>query len=487
MTGPGVGAVVAYLVVAGAAAVGLAAAGRGGAARRAGDRRCWSARCSAGCSSADGRLPRAAGRLTARFGDLAGGLRVLNGLGGKEALRRRATGATRAAAAAQGYRVGAVTSWVQALGLGLPALFLAAVTWLAARMAAAGHHHRRRVGRGLRLRRGPGRRRSRSSSSAATDVTARPGRRRPGRPLPGPGARPGRTAADGRRARGARPCCATRPPASRWRPGRLTALVSARPAGVGRRRRPARPVRRPPTATWGAGPARRRRAAPGPGPDPGRRQRGRPVRRHRCARSSSGRRDPDDAAIARAVRTRPWRRTSSRGLPDGLDSADRRAGPQPLRRPAAALRLARALLADPEVLLAVEPTSARRRAHRGRRSPSGCAPPGRAAPPSSPPPRRCCWTGPTSCTTWSTAGSPPPAPTANCSARRARLPRPGGPRRRTTPRTTRTRRDAGGGPDGCRDAGTAPATRTRPAARGSRAVTALLPSPGQPVRRARSG
>ncbi|HEY5454101.1 MAG TPA: ABC transporter ATP-binding protein, partial [Acidothermaceae bacterium] len=38
----------------------------------------------------------------------------------------------------QGYRVGAVTSWVDALGVGLPAVFLAAVTWLAARMASQG-------------------------------------------------------------------------------------------------------------------------------------------------------------------------------------------------------------------------------------------------------------------------------------------------------------------------------------------------------------
>lgn len=38
----------------------------------------------------------------------------------------------------EGYRVGAVTSWIDALGPGLPDLFLAAVTWLAARMAAQG-------------------------------------------------------------------------------------------------------------------------------------------------------------------------------------------------------------------------------------------------------------------------------------------------------------------------------------------------------------
>ncbi|MFJ6693834.1 ABC transporter transmembrane domain-containing protein [Streptomyces sp. NPDC091294] len=76
--------------------------------------------------------------LTARIGDLAGGLRVLNGLGGKglvaDAFRRDSDRLR-----AQGYRVGAVTSWIQALGVGLPMLFLALVTWLGARLAAQGH------------------------------------------------------------------------------------------------------------------------------------------------------------------------------------------------------------------------------------------------------------------------------------------------------------------------------------------------------------
>ncbi|MFE7902593.1 ABC transporter transmembrane domain-containing protein [Streptomyces sp. NPDC057424] len=78
------------------------------------------------------------GVLTARIGDLAGGLRVLAGLGGKglvsDAFRRDSQRLRE-----QGYRVGAVTSWVQALGIGLPTLFLAVVTWLAARLAARGH------------------------------------------------------------------------------------------------------------------------------------------------------------------------------------------------------------------------------------------------------------------------------------------------------------------------------------------------------------
>ncbi|WAL73908.1 ABC transporter ATP-binding protein [Kitasatospora sp. YST-16] len=76
-------------------------------------------------------------RLTARFEDLAGGLRVLNGLGGKDAYAARYREDSRRLRAA-GYRVGAVTSWIQALGTGLPVLLLAAVTWLGARLAVAG-------------------------------------------------------------------------------------------------------------------------------------------------------------------------------------------------------------------------------------------------------------------------------------------------------------------------------------------------------------
>ncbi len=77
------------------------------------------------------------GLLTARFADLAGGLRVLNGLGGKDvyAARYRADSQR---LRAEGYRVGAVTSWIQALGSGLPVLLLAAVTWIGARLAVAG-------------------------------------------------------------------------------------------------------------------------------------------------------------------------------------------------------------------------------------------------------------------------------------------------------------------------------------------------------------
>lgn len=75
--------------------------------------------------------------LTAQLEDIVGGLRVLNGLGGKDVYAGRYRDASQRLRV-EGYRVGAATSWIQALALGLPTLFLAAVTWLAARMAAHG-------------------------------------------------------------------------------------------------------------------------------------------------------------------------------------------------------------------------------------------------------------------------------------------------------------------------------------------------------------
>ena len=77
------------------------------------------------------------GALTARAGDIVSGLRVLCGIGGKPLFARRYREASEDLRA-KGYRVGAVTSWIDALSLGLPGVFLAAITWLAAREAATG-------------------------------------------------------------------------------------------------------------------------------------------------------------------------------------------------------------------------------------------------------------------------------------------------------------------------------------------------------------
>ncbi|MEV6633241.1 ABC transporter ATP-binding protein [Actinoplanes sp. NPDC051470] len=77
------------------------------------------------------------GTLAGRLVDVLGGLGVLNGLGGKEShlgRYRQESDKLRDL----GYRVGVTSSWVGALGTGLPVLFLAVVTWIGARMAASG-------------------------------------------------------------------------------------------------------------------------------------------------------------------------------------------------------------------------------------------------------------------------------------------------------------------------------------------------------------
>jgi ABC-type bacteriocin/lantibiotic exporter with double-glycine peptidase domain len=75
--------------------------------------------------------------LINRLIDIVTGLRVLGGLGGKQAYLGRYREDSQALVG-QGYRVGAASSWTGALGSGLPTLFLAAVTWIAARLAAEG-------------------------------------------------------------------------------------------------------------------------------------------------------------------------------------------------------------------------------------------------------------------------------------------------------------------------------------------------------------
>jgi ABC-type multidrug transport system fused ATPase/permease subunit len=136
MTGPGVGAVALYAVVAvllwsvsptlalcvllGMPAVGICS----GPLLRRLDR-------------TETAYRRQQGALTARAGDIVAGLRVLAGVGGRDLFARRY--ATRSQELrAEGYRVGAVSSWIDALTFTIPGLFLAVVVWLAARLAAAG-------------------------------------------------------------------------------------------------------------------------------------------------------------------------------------------------------------------------------------------------------------------------------------------------------------------------------------------------------------
>lgn len=81
---------------------------------------------------------REVGKLTAQAGDVIGGLRILRGVGGEDLFARRYATASQEVRR-HGVHVAGVESWFTALEGFVPGVLVIAVTWLAARFAVTGH------------------------------------------------------------------------------------------------------------------------------------------------------------------------------------------------------------------------------------------------------------------------------------------------------------------------------------------------------------
>lgn len=352
VTGPGVGAVVAYAVVAVIlftmspllavvvlAGVPLLAVAVGPLLQR--------------IERTGGEYRVHQGRLTTRLVDALAGLRVLNGLGGKTFVAERYEEQSQRLVR-RGYRVAGPSSWVGALSTGLPALFLATVVWLSARLAATdvitigdvvavyGYVAVLVVPVSFFIEGGGDIARARVAGQRIIDLLNLPVAHDNDQtpeilPVdPGPLTDPVSGVV--------------------VRPGLLTALVATRPAEARSVIERLGQVGEPPSATWAGVPLA----------DITREQ----LRQRLVVADNdaevfagtvraivSGRLEPDDHGIRTALHTAVAEDVVE-ALPDGLDAEIAAGGTDLSGGQRQRIRLARAVYAKPDVLLAVDPTSA---------------------------------------------------------------------------------------------------------------------------------